>query len=256
MMPPDGAPKPAAAARETFTAALEAALDRLAARRARSRHAGAASSEPRRVRERHPRSAGARRRRQRAAAAGRFGGRLRQHRRRARRLAGADRGLRRGGREDQPARRWRSVHRSRSRGLSRAWRSVAGRAPRGLPLGTRGGIVVRHTFPLDAEYDLQVGAGAAAHGLAGPPAAGPRADDLYVALDGARVALQGRGATRIRMSGRAAHHRRGACRAHADGGRRRHLPRRGAHARHHAGHHRRPASTRPGPATRRAGARC
>ena len=27
----------------------------------------------------------------------------------------------------------------------------------GLPIGTRGGIVVRHTFPLDAEYDLQVG---------------------------------------------------------------------------------------------------
>src|SRR5436305_11286178 len=27
----------------------------------------------------------------------------------------------------------------------------------GLPLGTRGGIVVSHTFPLDAEYDLEVG---------------------------------------------------------------------------------------------------
>ena len=27
----------------------------------------------------------------------------------------------------------------------------------GLPLGTRGGIVVRHTFPLDAEYDLEIG---------------------------------------------------------------------------------------------------
>jgi len=26
----------------------------------------------------------------------------------------------------------------------------------GLPLGTRGGILVRHTFPLDAEYDLKI----------------------------------------------------------------------------------------------------
>jgi cytochrome c551/c552 len=32
MMPPDGAPRPAPAARETFTASLESALDRLAAR--------------------------------------------------------------------------------------------------------------------------------------------------------------------------------------------------------------------------------
>lgn len=32
MMPPDGAPKPAAAARETFTTALESALDWVAAR--------------------------------------------------------------------------------------------------------------------------------------------------------------------------------------------------------------------------------
>jgi hypothetical protein len=68
----------------------------------------------------------------------------------------------------------------------------------GLPLGTRGGIIVRHTFPLDAEYDLQVGQGGGAR-LGGPPAAGPRAEDLYVALDGARVAIPGRGATRIRV---------------------------------------------------------
>ena len=29
----------------------------------------------------------------------------------------------------------------------------------GLPLGTRGGIVIRHTFPLDAEYDIEIGGG-------------------------------------------------------------------------------------------------
>jgi len=69
----------------------------------------------------------------------------------------------------------------------------------GLPLGTRGGMVVRHTFPLDAEYDLQVGQAGGAR-LGGPPAAGPRTDDLYVTIDGVRVALQGRGATRMRVT--------------------------------------------------------
>jgi hypothetical protein len=68
----------------------------------------------------------------------------------------------------------------------------------GLPLGTRGGIVVRHTFPLDAEYDLQVTQAGGAR-LGGPPTAGPRPEDLYVALDGARVTVQDRGATRIRV---------------------------------------------------------
>jgi Protein of unknown function (DUF1592)/Protein of unknown function (DUF1588)/Protein of unknown function (DUF1587)/Protein of unknown function (DUF1585)/Protein of unknown function (DUF1595) len=69
----------------------------------------------------------------------------------------------------------------------------------GLPLGTRGGIVVRHTFPLDAEYDLQVGQAGGAR-LGGPPTAGPRTDDLYVTIDGVRVALQGRGATRMKIA--------------------------------------------------------
>jgi len=68
----------------------------------------------------------------------------------------------------------------------------------GLPLGTRGGIVITHTFPLDAEYDLQVGqAGGGRLGAA--PTLGPRTEDLYVAIDGARVTLQGRGATRLRI---------------------------------------------------------
>jgi len=69
----------------------------------------------------------------------------------------------------------------------------------GLPLGTRGGFVVTHTFPLDAEYDLQVGQAGGAR-LGGPPAAGPRSDDLYVTLDGTRVAVQGRGATRLKVA--------------------------------------------------------
>ena len=69
----------------------------------------------------------------------------------------------------------------------------------GLPLGTRGGLVVHHTFPLDAEYDLQVGQAGGAR-LGGPPTAGPRTDDLYVTIDGTRLTLQGRGATRVKIT--------------------------------------------------------
>ena len=44
----------------------------------------------------------------------------------------------------------------------------------GLPLGTRGGMVIRHTFPLDAEYEFSIGGAAAGD----------------VTIDGARVAVQ------------------------------------------------------------------
>jgi hypothetical protein len=56
----------------------------------------------------------------------------------------------------------------------------------GLPLGTRGGIVVRHTFPLDAEYTFRVRARAAAIGLGG---AGFQDENLEVTLNGERVRL-------------------------------------------------------------------
>ncbi|HVG69914.1 MAG TPA: DUF1592 domain-containing protein [Vicinamibacterales bacterium] len=70
----------------------------------------------------------------------------------------------------------------------------------GLPIGTRGGIVVRHTFPLDAEYDIQVGqAGGGARLGGAPPAAGGRGDGPYVAIDGVRIPVQGRGGTRVRV---------------------------------------------------------
>src|SRR5205823_6668962 len=35
----------------------------------------------------------------------------------------------------------------------------------GLPLGTRGGMLIQHTFPMDAEYDLSVGGGLGAGGM-------------------------------------------------------------------------------------------
>ena len=44
----------------------------------------------------------------------------------------------------------------------------------GLPIGTRGGMVVHHTFPLDAEYEFTIGGQAAAD----------------VTLDGARLTVQ------------------------------------------------------------------
>ena len=67
----------------------------------------------------------------------------------------------------------------------------------GLPLGTRGGVIINHLFPLDAEYELQVSQ--AGGGRLGGGAAA-LADDLYVALDGTRVTLQGRRPTRLRIT--------------------------------------------------------
>jgi hypothetical protein len=64
----------------------------------------------------------------------------------------------------------------------------------GLPLGTRGGLIVRHTFPLDADYDLQIGAGRAG-GIGAT--VGTRADDLDVTIDGQRVNLQGKTQARL-----------------------------------------------------------
>jgi hypothetical protein len=68
----------------------------------------------------------------------------------------------------------------------------------GLPLGTRGGLVVRHLFPLDAEYEVQIGSGGGGRGAA--PAGGGRGSGPYVALDGERLTVQGRGATRIKVT--------------------------------------------------------
>ena len=67
----------------------------------------------------------------------------------------------------------------------------------GLPLGTRGGIVIHHTFPLDAEYDIEVGSGGGGRLGGGPPTP---ADDPYVTLDGQRITVQRRGATRMKVT--------------------------------------------------------
>lgn len=60
----------------------------------------------------------------------------------------------------------------------------------GLPLGTRGGMLVRHTFPLDAEYEFAVAAG----GGPGGPGFGPggnrgggKPPDVILTFDGVPV---------------------------------------------------------------------
>jgi cytochrome c551/c552 len=56
----------------------------------------------------------------------------------------------------------------------------------GLPLGTRGGILLRNVFPLDAEYAIKVHAKAANIGLGSP---GFLDEELEVTLNGERVKL-------------------------------------------------------------------
>ena len=84
-------------------------------------------------------------------------------------------------------------------GLDRVTYRVAGSLSQedhldGLPLGTRGGMIVRHTFPLNADYDLQIGPGRSG-GLGAVISA--RAQDFDVTIDGQPVDLQGK--TQVRL---------------------------------------------------------
>ena len=72
------------------------------------------------------------------------------------------------------------------------------RAPRGLQqaehldgqaLGTRGGMTIRHVFPLDAEYEIRVGRGGNGFGL---EALGGD-EEVEIVLNGERAAVLGRG---------------------------------------------------------------
>ena len=86
-----------------------------------------------------------------------------------------------------------------SLGLDRVTYRVAGSLSQedhldGLPLGTRGGMVVRHTFPLNADYDLQIGPGRSG-GIGAVVTA--RAQDIDVTIDGQPVDLQGK--TQLRL---------------------------------------------------------
>jgi hypothetical protein len=62
----------------------------------------------------------------------------------------------------------------------------------GLPFGTRGGMLVEHVFPLDAEYEFRIGRSGAGFGL---PAVGGD-EPIEITVDGARMTLLGRDAPR------------------------------------------------------------
>jgi hypothetical protein len=75
------------------------------------------------------------------------------------------------------------------------------RAPRGLvqaehldgqPLGTRGGMSIRHFFPLDAEYEIRVARGGGGFGL---EALGGD-EEVEITVNGERAAMLGRGGPR------------------------------------------------------------
>jgi cytochrome c551/c552 len=62
----------------------------------------------------------------------------------------------------------------------------------GLPLGTRGGMLVRHTFPLDAEYEISISGGAPGGGLGGAV--------LDVTLDGEPVTISNPRSFKMRVA--------------------------------------------------------
>jgi hypothetical protein len=70
----------------------------------------------------------------------------------------------------------------------------------GLPLGTRGGLIVTHDFPLDADYEFQIAA--AAGGGGGFPGRGggaPARTSLVLNFDGEPADVQGARRFRMRM---------------------------------------------------------
>ena len=77
----------------------------------------------------------------------------------------------------------------------------------GLPLGTRGGLLVQHNFPLDAEYTIKVRARSAGIGVGGAGAAGEK---LEVILNGQRMALTTKTSADLRIPVRAGPHPIGA----------------------------------------------
>ena len=161
MMPPSGARRPERAVLDAFAAELETRLDRAGVASAnlgapalhrlnRTEYANA-------IRDLLDAGSG----RHDAASVGRLQRRLRQHRRCAERLADSDSGLRLRGDEDQPPGRRRSHGWLQTRSTYPAPNGLSQEQHfEGLPLGTRGGMIVKHTFPLDGEYQI-AGGGAA-----------------------------------------------------------------------------------------------
>ncbi|MEO8256397.1 MAG: DUF1592 domain-containing protein [Acidobacteriota bacterium] len=64
----------------------------------------------------------------------------------------------------------------------------------GLPLGTRGGMLVRHTFPLDAEYELSVSGGGPGGGRGGG------GGSIDITLDGDKLTVANPRSFRIKVA--------------------------------------------------------
>jgi len=74
----------------------------------------------------------------------------------------------------------------------------------GMPLGTHGGLKVRHTFPVDAQYTIQIrarGGGSSGGGLGtgGGRGAGPSEEQVEVTLNGERIRLVAASGASIKM---------------------------------------------------------
>ncbi len=133
-------------------ASFEQRLDRAAALQADLRAAGTASPQPPRIRQRHLRSAASRGRPGQLPAGRRHQRRFRQYRQRAEHLAGAGRV-----RTCRPRRRSAASRSARKQPRRRrpTWRRrTCRRATRwtARPFGSRGGLLVRHYFPVDGIY--------------------------------------------------------------------------------------------------------
>ncbi len=118
-----------------------------------------------------------------------------------------DRALSGGRARDQPARRSAVRRPSATASIYRVSPEVQqhDRDDR-LPLGTRGGTLVRHVFPLDAEYEIKVD-------LGGGPAAPAAATSSRSRIDGAQVSARSRRTAtsrtvRVPVTARAARRRR------------------------------------------------
>jgi len=66
----------------------------------------------------------------------------------------------------------------------------------GLPLGTRGGLLVRHYFPLDAEYQIKIRTRSFGLGVNGAP---PPGEELEGTLNDQRIEVSGKGSIDVKI---------------------------------------------------------
>ena len=144
-------------ARRVRVVARDVARSQARSRSPNPGRSAAAPPEPHRVRQRRPRPARARHRRADAAARRRREQRVRQHRGRAARVAVAARAVSDGRAQDQQPGGRRPDTDAGRRGLPRAAGSTRRRiTSKGCRSARAAALLVRHNFPLDAEYEFSV----------------------------------------------------------------------------------------------------